>query len=182
MDLSGLAAGTATMSLVSDFNNISGIVHAIAANEDRLFAWVGTDQLRIYQWDRSTGIVAPGDMSGSEPLGENQYTMISGGGLVSEPPGRCFRMRFHRDPNGTNGSGHLLAACEPLLLKMAWPGPGGGGELPANTLGIADSWASNYIGELQDCRAYDFSSVYGSGNQTKVLVVKNSEAFAIVDF
>ena len=106
----------------------------------------------------------------------------TGLGLIPGFGGRSFRMRFHRDAGGANGSGQLLVAGEPTLYQFAWPGPGTAIEDPEDTLTFVDQWTpGDYAGELQDCRIFDMSDVY-PGEGLKVLAVKNSEAFSVVDF
>jgi hypothetical protein len=185
VDLSGLASFPYTMSTVTEIDpdptRISDAVQCPVANEDRLFAAVAggsgvPDTLRIFQWDRSTGVVtdpavAVYDLTAPPPS-------QGGGGLMAMNPGTIGRARFHRTPGGTGGEGYLTAGCPGgMVFRFAWPGPTG-----PDSLNEGDFWISDYTDHMTDCRVFDFSAVYGSaGNPFKILAIKNNEAFAIVD-
>ena len=184
VDLSGLANSTPTMALLGDeylYGNPAipdedevVNVAAIVASGDRLFVYADTSpkEIRLYPFDPSTGAVDT-----SNPATYLTSTPPSAGGVLPFSPGRAFRARFYEDPNGTNGSGHLLLACESgSVFKLAWPGPGG-----EDTLGVADVWNSDYSYVMQDCRVFDFNAP-NTPPDLKILGAKDSEGFAVINF
>ena len=147
-------------------------VGGIAQSKDRLFAYVNAPaghnehrQVRIYEWNEATGYVndIPGQTYKHEHLG---FSSVFPNALPKVYNGRFLVT----DP--ASGAGYVHFAAGPELIQLEWPGNS------ANTLSFTGYWRSDYPKDLQDCRSYEFGA--NPGDDTRILVVKNSEAFALV--
>jgi hypothetical protein len=149
----------------------SGVL-GLARAGDRLLVWIDEPglggRMRIMKWDETgTG----------DPIVTSYKDF--GPGTVAFPPAgtpwpRACRARY-RDTTAPNQAGDYFVCSDSNVFQYRWTK---GATLAQDTLAYKGHWQSAYRGEVQDCHSFSFPAL-GSG--PKLLVVKNSEAFAIVE-
>ncbi len=147
-------------------------VGGIAQSKGKLFAYVNAPtghksyrHVRIYEWNEATGYVDErpkqaylhGDLGFPSVFPIALPKVFNGRFLVTDP---------------ASGAGYVHFAAGPEMIQLQWPGG------TANTLSFTGYWRSDYPKDLQDCRSYEFGQ--NPGDDTRILVVKNHEAFALV--
>lgn len=174
VSIQGLASATPTMtsadSICTDINPppcqmfpVFGLAHS----KNRIFAWINdgnVGKLRLYDFNQTSG-----DIGGS---GDNWIVEYSSFGVApfqtSLPRG--FRGRFRELT--ANGKGDALFACDDQLVQVRWD------DASPDVLTYRNYWQSDYDGPLQDCRLHTFPGI--DPVSPRILVVKDSEAFAVV--
>jgi hypothetical protein len=169
--------GIQALRVPSNLHSSNGITqrgtNGLATSADRLFVLYNNGpthsqsgpvppELCVYRFDMDTGeIVTPYEVlyrpdSSSSPLHIPEF-------------GASYRLRFHPDAGGGPG-GKLYVSNTGHLFQLAYDPT-----VPSDPLRYTARWSSDYTSFLQDSRIYDF----GSG--PRILVSKDSEAFAFVD-
>ncbi len=148
------------------------VVGGIAQSGDRLFAYVNAPaghkehrQIRIYKWNEATGYVT------TIPEQTYEHEHLGFPSVFPTALPKVYNGRFLLT-NPASGAGYVHFAAGPEMIQLEWPGG------TANTLSFTGYWRSDYPKDLQDCRSYEFGQ--SPGDDTRILVVKNSEAFALV--
>ena len=178
VDLRGLAATPPQDVLVPQVVFAGAIgdrtfsVGGLAQSKDRLFVYVNAPpgynslrQVRVYQWNETTGFID------ERPKAAYFHDDLGFSSVFPNVLPAAFNGRFlPTDP--ASGAGFVHFAAGPELIQLEWPGG------TSNTLSFTGYWRSDYSKSLQDCRSYEFGA--NPGDDTRILVVKNSEAFALV--
>jgi hypothetical protein len=148
----------------------SGVL-GLARAGDRLLLWIDEPgivpgRIRIMEWNEGTGLAG-------------NYKDFGPGSLAFPPLGEpwpsAFRARFRETSGAPNPAGDYFVCSSPYLLQYRW---GKGATLAEDTLVFKGLWQSAYREEVQDCHLFAFPTF---GLEPKLLVAKNSEAFAIVE-
>ncbi len=189
--LSTLANSTPSISFADSVDTYLGgagfkLCKGIASRRNRVFVCLSSpgasgaavnSQVSMYSYSASTGMVGPL----LQALTDRDLYCQSNGAIgatnITSPPvtcapttapvatfGRSFRARFHAQ---TSTCGALYVCAEPLLLELGY-------NTTADALSYAGHWVGDYAGAIQDANRYDF----GSG--LRLLVVKDTESFALV--